>query len=67
MGIERRGMIIRKEFSDLLDLYLRDPDKIRLPARIEVAALDSLYFKGHSSAAVAPEKMRFLCVSQQLS
>ena len=42
MGIERRGMIVRKEFSDLLDLYLRDPDKIRPPARTELAALDSL-------------------------
>ena len=42
MGIERRGMIVRKEFDQLLDLYLKDSSKIKLPARIELAALDSL-------------------------
>ena len=42
MGVERRGMIVRKEFDQLLDLYLKDSSKIKLPQRIELAALDSI-------------------------
>ena len=41
MGIERRGLIVRKEFDDLLNIYLKD-ENIRLPPRIELAALDSI-------------------------
>ena len=42
MSAVKRGMIVRKEFDQLLDLYLRDPNKIKLPRRIELAALDSI-------------------------